>query len=835
MSLIDVFLILSVFTIVIAIMFTLRAHSRARWTRLLIGIIAADVLVTVPLACWEIAEYGPAIGVSALGSAIAFFGNLIYDVATMMLFESHLDAFVNLVQNSSTACPCGGQIYLTLVQLLYVATIALIAYNAYALITNRFAIVRIERMTARAFRNGIPVYLFNCLDERTLVFLRDLFSHEAASGTDKRLCIVAGMSKENREGLSSVIEEFDGSPVMFAEASAVDLFNRFERHRRWNPTAIEKSRSFSAFFFADDETSNLSEALEFTQAIAKAVPLEEVPASADDIVKYEKNEEGELSTLTRADDLADAMLADGYHDGSIVKKCYASRKRFFEGRPRYHVYCACRGKNAELLFDSIPDTAGIDIRMVDEGREVIYDLFRQHPLYEAFSTTEDEKVAADNGARRELAVVIVGCGHYGLEVLRASAWLGQIRDVRLSVHAIDAMPHDEFFEIVASRFPGFLETNLMSLYYHSARIGETGFFKALESVRAGGALALRRKEEGEALLQAPPVTKETGLYCIVCSGDDERNIGAALAMRRFFCGSCLDEFLDPRILVDVYDQRLHSMVENIIAGDPSGGKGFNIVPFGGIAHIFTERHLVESDLESIAFNVNAAYEGKLSPEVLAKVAASEYKDLDGIKHHGSIDELRQMLFLKYSAWQMNRLSSKTCGLGMYSNVWTMGLELAAEAERSDKSIAEGERHLKEESPLQRCIDAYSKRPVENDSNVENGSKWAPDIEALARVEHDRWTMFYYGEGWTHETAEESKNYKEIAPYSSGRHDSHLLMRHPYLCDFDQLVNTAKAIGKKGSDPREYDVMIIEQSARILSDVGTFTGKVFHVQEFSAKP
>ena len=842
MLMIGTALILALVAVAVGIVVAMRTPARVRWTRLLICILIADACVTVPLAIWETASLADgAAGASPLGMLLSVVGGTLFDMTSMMLFESRIDSFMQLVSQYPDPF-WTGQLYLAVVQLLYVATVALIAYSAYALITSRFALMRIDGLVARANAKSQPIYVFRELSGRTIAFLDDLFAPIGDGRAPKRagdapLCIVTNVSKEDREGGSSELEHLDGGPVFVTELDTVAFARHLDQGKRGGKTSLSSMRSLHVFFLEDDESVNLTCAVDFIGYLTEAVPLD--PPSDQQM----RDRAGELGKELLLDDCA----------GDELVLYHRTRARFSDGRPRYHVYCACRGKGDELMLDSVPDSQGIDIRMVDEGREVIYDLLHRHPLHGSLARSglREGEIAPTRDAQ-DLVVLVVGCGHHGFEAFRACGWLGQIWGARLSIHVIDMMSEDEFRAKVVGECPGFLQTDLVRIYYQSARFEEAGFKCALQRVRNGGILPL--VAEGRAREASVPISGDAMPYCIVTAGNDNRSTDVALTIRRVFYGNGMEQVLEPRIHIDLYDQARHRVLKNLRAGDVNGGRPFMLEPFGGIQHIFREGHLVDSDLEDLAFNVNATYEGKLDARLLAHIETVRWTDFDGVSRVGCADVLRQLLFLKYSAWQMNRRSSVMNGLGLSAKLWALGFGMNASPYRHGLTRSEDvEELIVKNSPASAALSviygrwrsgrAASEKQADSDLQGPSpsrpapegaltlGSEMPPEVEALARVEHDRWMMAYFAEGWMPESVEQSNAYRDLG-LNNGRHDSHVFMLHPYLCDFDDLRRVADELGK--DDPVRYDVAFIEGIVRLLSDVGCLTGKAYGIASLTTE-
>lgn len=728
----------------------------------LICVVLADICLVTPFALCE-------AGDEVVGAFL-----VPYDVATFILFEGRIDTFHDLFLEAGAAESVQfTRAYLALMQTLYVVTPIAAAFAAYAAFTQLLKNFSLKfHVWQYRHRPGARIYLFEGMNDRSIVFVKNLFEHDDVTETrkyhGKRLCVFAGVSREDRERESTMVDRFYRYPVLFTDLDSVEVLSMLEHHSRSPIRAIE---SLHVFFFGDEEGKNLSDAIRLIERLVKMVPLVE----SDD-------------ELTR------------------------TAARFAGGEPRYHVYCACRGISDELTFDSIEGTQGFDVRVVDETREVIYDLLFDFPLYSTLTCSPERLIEAatdlaapnrrlEDAARVSepayLTVLIIGCGRYGLEALKACVWSGQIPGVVLRIHVIDGKPEHDMMMSIGRKCPELLGGGLFEFYYHEARVDDLEFIQALHIVRDGESGA------GGAMTQAtPPLPLQTRPYVIVTLGDDDLNTDTALAVRKFFYGDGTRPIIEPDIHVNVYDERRHETVSNLRSVDGAGSLPYAIDPFGGIGHIFSEEHLVDSAIEKLAYNANASYWGMFEPGCPTPTGRA-------------FEDAKQMLFLGYSAWQMNRLSSVANAIGIRTKMWVLGFD-----------FVDGPGSESAASHLEAVLRSFAS-PIEDPAA-------ALAFDAMTRKEHDRWMGFYLAEGWRDISPAATHAFKELG-LNNGRHDSHFLMRHPFLCPFDELLPRAEELVRNGDyDDVEkvvkYDQDFIRNVQAILSDKCGFTGRSFGIVE-----
>ena len=725
-------------------------------------LVAADFVLVLPLALQE-------AGGALLGITLAP-----YDVASMVVMEGRMDDFRQIMQGMGSPSAAMTTMYLVLLQLLYVATPVAAALAAYAVITKKMQNLRVcMRMLRAQSRPDARVFVLAGASDRAFTFAENLFTGQDAQAAQDAVCVFCGISRDDEERWTVRVEKLKTQGVLLCELSATELADMLERRRF---TRLARFEDLNVMFLGDSSGDNLSDAIPFIERVVQAVPL-----------------------------------------GAGDTPAERTAERFYQGRPRFHVFCRCDGISDELVLDSIADAQGIDVRVIDECREVAYDLVFQYPVYNQailsesrrpqsrghmpcsnspalanhplddsrraelrvarISATEADDVAVsaalnDDHQPSDLVVIVVGCGGHGFEIARACLWSGQLPGMRLAVHVVDQKPVEEMRGLFASFCPDVNRQGLAQLEFHCARADRSELFEVLDAIDLG-------------TCKHP--------YVAVTLGNDDLSTDVGLAVRRRFLANEPMSGVRPRVFIHIQDDRRYKAVNNLRAGDGRGGLPLDVVPFGGLRRLYSLSGVVDVPLQALGYNVNACYSGALDDQVLNGLDETER-----IKR-------RQDLFLGYSAWQMNRLSSIACALGLRVKLWWLGFDLDFEKGANGSGSDDAKR-------LQTLLEQAAELP--------SRAGGASLLDDLARSEHDRWVMFYCTEGWRNMSPSESNLYKE-AGLSNGRHDSHLLMLHPYICPFDSLPSVAAAMGKE--DPTKYDVAMIQRAVRIATDAGGYVG------------
>lgn len=775
-----------------------RRGNRAAY--LLVGLLAADFFLTLPLA-WNDSN-----------GAFWFLSLDFYNVLCMMFYEGIADSFyVTLLTTPNVEAALGiwtpfVNLYIFVILLCCTATPVCAATSAYALLTRQFSKFATCNKVKRHARSGKgTLFIFGGLDDRSIMMARSIFENASKDNSDrndgflieKPLCVFTNVSKEVRESRSSIIEEFGNKPAYCYEQRAQDLLDEI------GGKALAKTRDFHALFLGngiDDESMNLGDAVSFLEFLVPLIPEDQ--------------------------------------------------RKGPDGFPRFHVYCACHGESDELALDSIDGATGFDIKVVDECRETVYQLLWDHPLYE--SLRDDPRELLDNeicrleqenlagkdenclpverkNSKSDLNIVIVGCGRYGFEALRACFWNGQIPGVNLRFHIIDKMSWQRFSSMLKHRCPGFFSRwryeshesapspdtaipgkltaeGMFNISYYQADVDSMEFDNAVNGIRR----FILEQADGMDAFQISPIAP----YCIITLGNDDLNTDAAIRLRRLFAGDGEMPAIIPRVYVSIRDARKHDVVAKLRVRGKSGATEkawqYTLQPFGGVARIFNADHLMNSKLEALALNVNASYSGLFGDN-----AADTTKNPNGSMLRKASAEEVWNNFLGYSAWQMNKLSSITCALGLKSKLWLLGFRIDNEAIDPDNIEDCGE-------ALRTVLSALCDTQPQSIAELAEH----PELNVLSRMEHDRWEAVYCGEGWVGMSGKTSNVFRDNG-LSGGRHDCHLFLRHPYICRFEDLETVANQVERES--PIRFDVDMVVNMAEMLANSKGVAKRKFSVR------
>lgn len=688
----------------------------------------------------------------------------VYDCLTMLLFEGRLDSFYGLIFGLGETYSGFASGYLLYVTCLYVIAPIAIAATAISMFKGRVYLLRAITLAKRQADRG-RVYIFEGVNDRSLAFVKNLKKKaDKYGGFELPLVIFTCVSKDDEEKQSGEIRDLACKNVRFIDSSAETLLAEVFRALRGKPF-----KSLHVFFFGDDQGSDLGATISFLRNMAVWTSC------------FDEGENDPAAIEKRLREI----------DRDVKEGVKGARNLRFtdDGVPRYHVYCACSGRSDEPTLDSMRGIKGIDVRIIDEGREAIYDLLWNNPMHKTLPPHYLlEELDEQQCKKASLVVVILGLGEYGFEAFRSIFWLGQIVDVELNIFVIDQMAEGDFEDKVDYWCPELRSSKYLSpsndfaedsdgrqqtYTYYQATVGKRDFNATLKMVH-------------EKIVAISKRSSETGLgrvspYCVVALGEDDLSTDAAISMRQVFCGDGedADGLLEPLVYVNIFDHSRHAVIEKM-----NGTKlPMSLIPFGSIERIFTESYIVDSPLEALAFAVHGAFRERKDGETESDVRIERYLD--------------------YTEWQMNRLSSAANALAIRSKLWALGLDMETheEGECFDKQdwglLADAIERLRE--PYEEALDNDS------DYSINEFLSSGHQLCRMARAEHDRWVALYLTEGWTSMSPKASLHFR-FRGMNNGRHDSHLLMRHPFIVPFDELSEISKRVGK--DDARLNDVKAV---------------------------
>lgn len=301
------------------------------------------------------------------------------------------------------------------------------------------------------------------------------------------------------------------------------------------------------------------------------------------------------------------------------------------------LYVFARSFESETLLNSI-DVGKMQVRRVNDNKNL------------AWQTLQEISIFKDaESSNNQMNVVIVGCGQYGTELLKAICWLGQMPYYSLKLHIFDKEENiEDRIKNIAPELvsksginkPG--ESNYSMYFYPKTDVNSAEFINKFNSLG-----------------------KVTSVF--VTLGNDEINIDTALKMRIVFSRDKKYDNTCPSIYPVVYSKLRKEMADSgrnlMIAGKVDGENkehSYNLQFIGSIEDCYSienieqeelERdalkyHLIWADNEEYAIAQFSKYEYYRSSSKAQAIYINYLKNLDPIKKE-IFDDKKIVLFNEY--------------------------------------------------------------------------------------------------------------------------------------------------------------------------------------------
>jgi len=252
------------------------------------------------------------------------------------------------------------------------------------------------------------------------------------------------------------------------------------------------------------------------------------------------------------------------------------------------IFVFASSKESECLLDSV-DKGGLHgvvpplkIRRVNVVRNQIYADLLNNSMFDTATEEYNEKV---------ISVLIVGLGHYGMEMLKSVLWCGQMIGYVLKITVIDESPEAE--DIFYMQCPGIRERGTQpqngedyyELTFHSGiNVYSETFYNIIKSI--------------------PNTTR-----VFVALGDERKSLETAMTLRTIFSGIQIDEgkapshaqddVQKPRITAVVYNnQKANLLNQNKLSNFK--GQYYDIKCMASNEELYSYNNIFASDLEEMA-------------------------------------------------------------------------------------------------------------------------------------------------------------------------------------------------------------------------------------------
>lgn len=254
----------------------------------------------------------------------------------------------------------------------------------------------------------------------------------------------------------------------------------------------------------------------------------------------------------------------GEDEGENVESALQMIKNY-KSREHTRLYVFASALENEILLNSVPHEK-LKVRRIDMAQSMIY-----QNLYDKGTSIYD------GAAEKRISVVLMGLGYYGLDMLKAMAWFGQMDGYHISIDAYDKNPNAG--AIVSRACPELISPE---------KNGTVVDGEAEYEIRIHEGIDVFSEEFAKSI-----ETLEHPTYVFVALGEEHRNMETALYLRTAFA----KKELNPKIQVVFY--------KTYDAGSLEKAKNFkkqsyDIEVVGDVKSMYSEDVILNSELEKKA-------------------------------------------------------------------------------------------------------------------------------------------------------------------------------------------------------------------------------------------
>ena len=122
---------------------------------------------------------------------------------------------------------------------------------------------------------------------------------------------------------------------------------------------------------------------------------------------------------------------------TLIKHC---QKNGRYNQPNTQFYVFATTADSEVLLDSV-EHGEMKVRRINENRNLVINTLQEKPIFENYIEQNGEK---------KVAILIIGGGNYGTELIKAISWCGQMPGYCISIHVVDkSMETESYFSGIA--------------------------------------------------------------------------------------------------------------------------------------------------------------------------------------------------------------------------------------------------------------------------------------------------------------------------------------------------------------------------------------------------
>lgn len=294
---------------------------------------------------------------------------------------------------------------------------------------------------------------------------------------------------------------------------------------------------------------------------------------------------------------------------TVIEKCRSSARY---NTKKTEIYVFATSTESEILLNSV-DNGDLKVRRINENRNLVIHTLCNHSVYAHAQAALPAK-SADDGKQKRAAkqkdipmnVVVVGCGGYGTELVKALCVMGQMPGYSLTVHIFDK---GDARKSLYSAAPELVETSGVR------KDGEPYYdLKFHDNTDAESQTFLQQLDKLENVTTA-----------FVTLGDDELNIDTAIRMRRQFGRSHIVRGSNiPPVFAVVYSTaKSRTVGERGLLNERNADYGITLI--GDMRTRYSLKNVERKNLECLGERYHTQYANALYADVKykAQVAIAE--------------------------------------------------------------------------------------------------------------------------------------------------------------------------------------------------------------------
>lgn len=346
----------------------------------------------------------------------------------------------------------------------------------------------------------------------------------------------------------------------------------------------------------------------------------------------------------------------------------------------------------------------------------------------------------DTNGRKLLSIAVFGNGVYAKEFFKNSIW-ASVLDERYKTYI-------SYIDKEASIYKGSLERDCPELFKQSY---ELNFYDT--NLQTSDLCDVLREK----------ISKPN--YIVIDTGNDEENLKLAIFLRVFYLQNSENFNYKPFIAIRFQNSKMANRVMDFSVGN---GIKYEFFPFGHDTEIYSYNFLIESPVEKLAINCKAAYDAINIEE-------------DSLEYTEKELPIRDYTIRDYNKDEFEKSSNRAAAVHIKNKLFLMGLKLVSY--KGDPTMEQRDDNTKAIQIFEDSLEEF--------------------IEKCKMIEHERWNVFHYLEGWKSPTLEETWDNERI---KEKKHKFVLGKMHACLCTWEQLDKVEEKYGKKF---KKYDEIFIK--------------------------